>query len=99
MNKWSFRKADTQNYSQIIEQTIQRIPALPSSHDCFTNLVISEAKKSIPRGHREAYIPGWTEDAMELYEEFTASGDAIKGRELLKKLDKYRKKTWETKIN
>ncbi|KAG5897366.1 hypothetical protein JTB14_022074, partial [Gonioctena quinquepunctata] len=49
--------------------------------------VIRSAKKSIPRGYREEYIPGWNEQREELYNQFLESGDQEIADELLHTLD------------
>lgn len=78
-NKWNFSKAIWEMFSQIVDRTIQRIPPLPSNYDRFVGLINAAAKQSIPRGHREAYVPGWSPESKELYEEFKASGNVETG--------------------
>lgn len=95
--KWNFNKANWDMYSQIIDRTIQRIPAIPTNYDRFVNLITAAAKKSIPRGHREAYIPGWSTESKELYKEFKDTGNIEAGTQLLRKLDDNRRKKWEEK--
>ncbi len=97
-NKWNFNKANWEKFSQLIDQTAQRIPAYPHNYDRFVGLIKAAAKKSIPRGHRDAYVPGWTEDSKALYDQFRASGNADIGQQLLRKLDENRRKSWETKL-
>lgn len=97
-NKWNFSKANWEKFSQIVDRTIQRIPALPSNYDKFVSLINAAAKKSIPRGHREAYVPGLSTESKELYEEFKVSGNVEAGTRLLKNLDENRTKKWEEKM-
>lgn len=76
-----------------IQQFLQNVLA----YDRFVGLIISAAKKINPRGHGEAYIPGWTEESRELHDKFTDNGDVVAGRQLLKMLDENRKNTLESK--
>ena len=98
-NKWNFSKAIWDILGQIVDKTIQRIPATPTNYDRFVGLLLSAAKKSIPRGRREAYIPGCSHDSQALYDAFNASGNVEIGKQLLHTLDENRKRIWEEKMN
>lgn len=97
-NKWNFNKANWESFSQIVDRTAQRIPAHPHNYDRFAGLMITAAKKAIPRGHRDANVPGWSTESKELYEQFKEAGNAETGKLLLRKLDDNRRKAWESKM-
>ena len=97
-NRWNFGKADWEKFSQTIESTILRIPANASNYHRFVGLVISSAKQSIPRGHRNVIIPGWSKESQELFDSFQETGNVETGKQLLKELDQNRKLEWETKV-
>lgn len=98
-NRWNFNKANWETYSAIVDRTILRIPRLPSCYNRFVGLITSAAKKSIPRGRRETFIPGWSENSRDLFQEFQETGSIDTGKQLLQKLDENRNKEWETKMN
>lgn len=47
--RWNFRKANWNQYSQMLDAAIRFIPPSPQNYDRFNNLVISVAKKCIPK--------------------------------------------------
>lgn len=98
-NRWNFNKADWTKYTQIIDRTILRIPPQASCYDRFVGLVKTAASKSIPRGHRQAITPGWSDDCRTLFEDFQITGNVETGKSLLRKLDENRKAEWESKMN
>lgn len=98
-NRWNFGKADWEQYQQLVDQTVARIPPYPHNYDRFVGLIQSAAKKSIPRGHRDAYAPGWSSESQELYESFKITGDTNTGKQLLNTLDENRRLEWENKMN
>lgn len=46
-------------------------------------LVISTAKKHIPKGYRREYIPGWNEQSPSLYQEYLETSENNLADELL----------------
>lgn len=92
--RWNFRKANWAQYSNLLDAAIRFIPPMPKNYNRFANLVISTAKKCIPRGYRKEYIPCWNEDSDRLYTEFQENEDPDTAKELLKSLDIARKERW-----
>ena len=68
--RWNFHKADWKRFSKLLDDAIRFIPPLSSNYERFVGLVIASAKKTIPRGHRDEYIPCWNEESDRLYREF-----------------------------
>lgn len=92
--RWNFQKADWSSLKEQLDAAIRFIPPLVKNYERFTRLVISTAKKCIPRGYRKEYIPCWDEDSDRLFEEFRETEDPEIAKELLKSLDEARKKKW-----
>lgn len=96
--RWNFRKADWNRYSASLDAAIRFIPPTPQNYDRFNNLVISEAKKHIPRGFRKEYIPCWNEDSDRLYAEFQENEDPNTAKELLISLNEARRQRWNETV-
>lgn len=46
------------------------------------------AKKHIPKGHRKEYVPGWSQESEDLYNEYLETNDNLIADELLSPLSK-----------
>lgn len=92
--RWNFRLANWPVFSKHLDDSIRFIPPDPGNYTHFTKLIISIAKKQIPRGFRGDYIPGWNEESSRLAEEFNETGDQTLADELLKSLDSARRERW-----
>lgn len=92
--RWNFRKANWNKYSPLLDAAVRFIAPLPSNYDRFARLVISTAKKCIPRGYRKEYIPCWNEDTDRLYAEFQENEDPETAKELLASLNEARRQRW-----
>lgn len=92
--RWNFSKADWQAFSSRLEQGIRFIPPLIGNYDRFTNLVLSTASKCIPRGYRKEYIPGWSRECEDLFNEFKDTESSDTANELLQSLNKARREKW-----
>ena len=60
-SRWNFRKANWQNFTYWIEQRVYNLPTpdknnLSSTYQKFCDLLISAAKKFIPRGRRKKAV-------------------------------------------
>lgn len=55
-------------------------------------------KKHIPGGFEKEYIPSWTEESQQLYEQFVESGDSKIADNLLPLLDSTRFNKWELSV-
>lgn len=58
------------------------------------NLTQTIAKKHIPRGFRQTYIPGWDVRCSTLYDKFVESRNQSFADKLLDCLDQNRKEIW-----
>ena len=62
MKRWNFQKADWVRFQQITDQSTSSLPTpdstgLDFSYMAYCDMLISVAKKSIPRGYQRNYIP------------------------------------------
>lgn len=92
--RWNFQKANWNQFSRLVNSAVRFIPPLQQNYNRFSSLVISTAKKCVPRGYRKEYIPCWNEDSDRLYAEFNESENPDTAKELLKSLDEARKQRW-----
>lgn len=92
--RWNFQKANWKSYQSKLDAAVRFIPPEPKNYDRFTNLIITTAKQTVPRGYRKEYIPCWNEDSDRLYNEFLETESPETAKELLKSLDEARKKKW-----
>jgi len=98
-SRWNFGKANWTLYAQILDESLQNVSPTQVNYDKFVDLVIKAAKKSIPRGYRPNYIPGWDKDCEEFYREFLSSGDRNIGAKLIGKLNENRHQIWHKKTD
>lgn len=92
--RWNFSKANWQGYSTALDKNIRFIAPLPNNYQRFVKMVISTAKKHIPRGVRKEYIPCWTEANEILYADYLENGRSDVADSLLHNLDEARKEKW-----
>ena len=93
VKRWNFRKAKWNKFAKTL--------LLPDSFDVdaayqdFCNTIKKAAKKTIPRGYRNNYIPCWGAECESLYKTFLQSpqGDnsSLADTALLAKLDRKRR--------
>ena len=96
-NRWNFKKADWKNFADRLDAALVDVSATPANYQVFVDLVYKAAKKSIPRGYRRSYIPGWDEECTNLYELFNATGDRNAADALIERLNINRSKIWHDK--
>lgn len=53
----------------------------------FGELIIGTVKKTIPRGFRKSYVPGWNVKRTEFYKRYTKIDDMNVANDLIKELD------------
>lgn len=92
--RWNFQKADWTKFSLELDKIMRWIPAEPGNYDRFAGAVIAAAKKSMPRGYRKEYIPGWNAECEELYNNYIGSDDPDVANDLVQALDEARKDKW-----
>jgi len=64
------------------------------NYNRFTGVLTGIAKKHIPRGYRKEYIPGWSQESEDLYNEYQETNDNLIADELLSSLSKTRREKW-----
>ena len=67
----NYRKANWESFTSDMENGITTIAPDPERYEDFQSLVIGAAKKNIPRGCRESYIPGLSDQNKQTYREYT----------------------------
>ncbi|XP_072384497.1 uncharacterized protein [Diabrotica undecimpunctata] len=92
--RWNLKKAIWGSFSAELDKTLGWIPPIIRNYKRFVGAVKSTAKNHIPRGYRKEYIPGWSHNSEELYQNFLESGDQELADELLHSLDAARQQKW-----
>lgn len=92
--RWNFKKADWGKFSKDLDKCLGWIPPMSKNYSRFIGAVTSTAKKCIPRGFRREYVPGWSQNSEDLYQNFLETGDQEVADELLHSLDAARKQKW-----
>ena len=99
VKRWYFRKAKWSHYIALTNKFAKTL--LPpdslnvdAAYQDFCNTIKKAAKKTIPRGYRNTYIPCWDAKCESLYKTFLQSpqGDdsSLAATALLSKLDRKR---------
>lgn len=97
--RWNFGKADWESFTSELEFNIQWIPPKAENYGRFVGLLLSTARKHVPRGYRKTYIPGWSQKCTDLYNEYLENADPDVADELLQYLDTARRERWHTLMN
>ncbi|XP_072389305.1 uncharacterized protein [Diabrotica undecimpunctata] len=92
--RWNFKKADWTTFTERLDKCLGWITPTRENYMRFVGAVISTAKKTIPRGYRKEYVPGWDEKCKKLYQEYNESQDREIADELLHSLDAARRQKW-----
>lgn len=96
--RWNFRKSDWNIFQNHLENCLRWIPPYATNYKRFCKAVIKSAKKSMPRGYRKEYIPGWNEACEELYQQYLNTQEQSLGDELLDHLNQTRCERWIEKV-
>ena len=100
VKQWNFRKAKWSHYIVLtnkFEKTLLPPDSLDVDAACqdFCNTIKKAAKKTIPRGYRNNYIPCWDAECDSLYKTFLQSpqgyDSSLAATALLAKLDRKRR--------
>ena len=71
-----------------------------TAYKAWCSAILSDAKKTIPRGCRKGLIPTWDEECQQLYEQFTRAEPGasanVKAEQLTKTIDEKRRERWES---
>ena len=107
VKRWKFRKAKWSHYIALTNKFAKTLLP-PDSLDVdaaykdFCNTIKKAAKKTIPRGYRNNYIPCWDTECESLYKTFLQSpqGDDsdLATTALLAKLDRKRRDRWSEAV-
>ena len=103
VKRWNFRKAKWSHYIALTNKFAKTL--LPpdsldvdAAYQDFCNTIKKAAKKTIPRGYRNNYIPCWDAECESLYKTFLQSpqGDdsSLAATAPLAKLDRKRRDRW-----
>ena len=106
VKRWNFRKANWSHYIALTNKFAKTL--LPpdsldvdAAYQDFCNIIKKAAKKTIPRGYRNNYIPCWDAECESLYKTFLQSpqGDSsLAATALLAKLDRKRRDRWSEAV-
>ena len=107
VKRWNFRKANWSHYIALTNKFAKTL--LPpdsldvdAAYQDFCNIIKKAAKKTIPRGYRNNYIPSWDAECESLYKTFVQSpqGDdsSLAATTLLAKLDRKRRDRWSEAV-
>ena len=100
VKRWNFRKAKWSHYIALTNKFAKTLlpPNLldvDAAYQDFCNIIKKTAKKTIPRGYQNNYIPCWDAECESLYKTFLHSpqGDksSLDATALLAKLDRKRR--------
>ena len=107
VKRWNLRKAKW-SHDIALTNKFAKTLLLPDSLDVdaayqdFCNTIKKAAKKTIPRGYRNNYIPCWDAECESLYKTFLQSpqGDdsSLSATALLAKLDRKRRDRWSEAV-
>ena len=107
VKRWNFRKANWSHYSALTNKLANGLLApdaldVDQAYQDFCNAITTAAKKSIPRGRRNIYIPCWDGECESLYKSFLRSPDGPDSRRaattLLDLLDRKRRNRWSEAV-
>ena len=92
--RWNFLKANWDSFGEELDHVVQFIPPSIDNYQRFVNLLKSIARKHIPRGFRQCYIPGWNAESDKLFDEYKSTGHPDTANKLIESLDESRKLKW-----
>ena len=107
VKQWDFRKAKWSHYIALTNKFAKTL--LPpdsldvdAAYQSFCNIIKKAAKKTIPHGYRNNYIPCWNTECESFYRTFLKSpqGDdlSLAATALLAKLDRKRRDRWSEAV-
>ncbi|KAL4107168.1 hypothetical protein QTP88_017552 [Uroleucon formosanum] len=92
--RWNFQKANWEEYRKILDDDIRWKKPVSTNYDRFVGMVISTAKKCVPRGVRKDFIPGWSKESDDLYKKYKATNFPLTAEDFLNSLNNARKEKW-----
>ncbi len=105
--RWNFRKAQWQDFTDHIETCIDKLPLAHENIDAeykdFCEIIVNAAKNTIPRGCRKQYIPCWSEETTDIYNQFLDANTPTESKkyatQLIENLNQERQRRWESTVN
>ena len=107
IKRWNFRKTKWSDYIALTNKFAKTLlpPDLldvDAAYQDFCNTIKKAAKKIIPRGYRNNYVPCWDAECESLYKTFLQypQGDdsSLSATTLLSKLDRKRRNRWSEAV-
>ncbi|XP_039276180.1 uncharacterized protein LOC120349716 [Nilaparvata lugens] len=100
--RFNFKKANWNSFTAQMEKGIANIQPHPAEYGSFLNLLKTTSYSSIPRGCRQNYIPGFSDDLQQLYNNYMDSFNTNPfsdnthklGEELNSRIADCRRQTW-----
>ena len=104
--RFNYKKANWQDFTNEVDQCIEGLEPTPTNYERFTKLIQRSARRHIPRGCRQQYIPGLSKESSALYQEYVnhfendpfSPNTTELGKELSNHISLERRNTWQTMI-
>ena len=93
--RWNFVKADWNSFKKQVDANIRWVSAVPSNYEKFIKIVKAAAKRTVPRGYRKEYIPGWSKEIQDKYKKYTQEPSQENADAILSSLNQNRKRKWD----
>lgn len=68
---FNLKKADWKSFADDLDLPLTDLPAIPNNYDAFVKLFRASSRKNIPQGYCTNEIQSLSDDAKELYQEYT----------------------------
>ena len=107
VKRWNLRKAKWSHYIALTNKFAKTLLppdalGVDAAYQDFCNTIKKAAKKTIPRGYRNNYIPCWDAECESLYKTFLQSRQvddlSLAATALLAKLDRKRRDRWSKAV-
>ena len=107
VKRWNFHKAKWNHYITLTNKFAKTLLSpdsldVDAAYQDFCNTIKKAAKKTIPRGYRNNYIPCWDAECKSLYKTFLQSPQgnesSLAATALLAKLDRKRRDRWSEAV-
>lgn len=92
--RWNLQKADWDSFSKLVNRHLRWIPPTASNYYRFVGVIKAAAKRTIPRGYRKDYIPGWSSENEKLYQRYQTQPSQELADAILQSLNEARKVKW-----
>jgi hypothetical protein len=104
--RFNYKKANWKDFSEELDNKVRQFTPIASNYDLFAKLVNKTARRHIPRGCKEHYIPGLCKESSKLYDDYVAKYEQDPfseettelGERVMDCIYHERQKTWQTMI-